>query len=70
MQKFYTKIDKFKYTLYSIYNKNFLFIVLIKKECYYYYTEKILPKKFFTENNIDLEEVPKKLKILQKLRKC
>src|SRR2546421_106808 len=67
LQKFRSKVDKFKYTLCPVCNERFMSITLIKGECRRCHAEKSSTKKFSAENNMDPGEVPEELKDLSEI---
>ncbi|CAG8802972.1 2782_t:CDS:2, partial [Cetraspora pellucida] len=62
LRKFRAKMDRLKHAHCSMCNESFPSIVLVKGQCHRCYSEKILPKKFSQENNMDPGEVPEELK--------
>ncbi|CAG8792226.1 10852_t:CDS:2, partial [Gigaspora rosea] len=67
LQKFRTKIDKFQNTFCPVCNEYFPSVVLVKGMCRRCYSEKILPKKFSAENNMDPGEIPHELEGLTEI---
>ncbi|CAG8581678.1 16756_t:CDS:2 [Gigaspora rosea] len=67
LQKFRTKIDKFQNTLCPVCNEYFPSVVLVKGMCRWCHSEKILPKKFSAENNMDPGEIPHELEGLTEI---
>ncbi|CAG8702723.1 14889_t:CDS:2 [Cetraspora pellucida] len=64
LQKFRNKINKFEHKLCSTCNECFPSIKLVLGECHHCYSDKNIPKKFSTENNMNLRDILKELQDL------
>ncbi len=62
-------MNKLKYKLYSVYNECFSLINFIIEKYYHYYNNKNKLKKFSVENNMNPDNILKKLKSFIKMEK-
>ena len=67
LQNFCNKMNNIQYNSYPVCSEWILSMTLVKGICYQCYMEKMNPKKFSKENNMDPGVVPEELKGLTKI---
>ncbi|CAG8630132.1 12380_t:CDS:2 [Racocetra fulgida] len=69
LKNFYNNMNKLQHLSCSICNEHFPSIILVVEKCCRYYNKKIFPNKFFNENNMDSDDIPKELQGLTEIEK-